>query len=83
MAEQVSKSEFKAKALESFRPIEATGEPVLITYHGRPRLEIRPLTEPAGEHKSADEIFAPLRGMIVHCDDPFEPVGLDDWETLK
>jgi len=83
MVEQVSKSEFKAKALELFRRIEATGERLVITDHGRPRLEIRPFKNPPGEAETADEIFAPLRGMILHYDDPFEPVGLDDWEALK
>jgi len=83
MVERVSKSEFKAKALELFRRIEATGEPVVITDHGRPRLEIRPFSSPPEGGESANDVFAPLRGMVLHYDDPFEPVGLDDWDALK
>ena len=37
----VSKSRFKAKALELFRQIEASGEPMIITDHGQPTLEVR------------------------------------------
>jgi len=83
MVDHVSKSEFKAKALELFRRIEATGETVVITDHGRPRLEIRPFSDKPEGGETADEVFAPLRGMVMRYDDPFEPVGLDDWEALK
>jgi antitoxin (DNA-binding transcriptional repressor) of toxin-antitoxin stability system len=83
MVEQVSKSEFKAKALQWFRRIEATGETVVITDHGRPRLEVRPFSDKPEGGETADEVFAPLRGMVMRYDDPFEPVGLDDWEALK
>jgi antitoxin (DNA-binding transcriptional repressor) of toxin-antitoxin stability system len=83
MVEQVSKSEFKAKALELFRRIEATGMPVVITDQGHPRFEIRALPNPSTGEESAEEVFAPLRGIILNYDAPFEPVGLDDWEALK
>ncbi|WP_395449820.1 hypothetical protein ACHMW7_08400 [Aminobacter sp. UC22_36] len=39
MVARVSKSQFKAKALELFRAIEATGAPLVITDHGQPKLE--------------------------------------------
>ena len=39
---QVSKSRFKAQALELFRQVEASGEPLVVTDHGRPPLEVRP-----------------------------------------
>jgi len=83
MTHRVSKSEFKAKAQELFRRIEATGETVVITDHGRPRLEIRLFSGKPDGGESADEVFAPLRGLIVRYDDPFEPICLDDWEALK
>ena len=41
MVESISKSQFKAKALEFFRQVEASGEPIVITDNGRPTLEIR------------------------------------------
>lgn len=36
MAEQVSKSQFKDKALELFRQIESSGKAVVVTDHGKP-----------------------------------------------
>ena len=43
---QVSRSQFKAHALELFRQLEASGEPLAVTEHGRPIEEVRPLDEP-------------------------------------
>jgi len=37
----VSKSQFKAKALEYFRRVEASGQRLVVTDHGRPTLELR------------------------------------------
>jgi prevent-host-death family protein len=34
---KISKSQFKAKALELFRQVEATGEPLIITDNGQPK----------------------------------------------
>ena len=42
METQVTKSQFKAKALELLRKIERTGEPVVVTDHGKPAVEVRP-----------------------------------------
>lgn len=39
MKSEISKSRFKAQALEFFREIEATGKSVIITDHGKPALE--------------------------------------------
>lgn len=77
MTIQVSKSQFKAKALELMRQVEASGEPLIITNHGRPALEVRPIAKPK------DDPFEKLRGSVLFYDDPFEPVGVEDWEALK
>jgi antitoxin (DNA-binding transcriptional repressor) of toxin-antitoxin stability system len=46
---QVSKSRFKAQAPELFRQVESSGEPLVVTDHGRPSLEVRPYSAgPAG-----------------------------------
>jgi PIN domain nuclease of toxin-antitoxin system len=42
MGVQVSKSQFKVRALEFFRQIESSGESVVVTDHGQPKLEVRP-----------------------------------------
>ena len=55
----VSKGKLKSKMLEYFRQVEATGEPLIVTDHGREVLEIRPLKPKT----SADEALARLREM--------------------
>ena len=77
METEVSKSQFKAKALEILRRVEATGEPVLVTDHGKPTIEVR-------RHRSlARSPLDLLRGSVVDYRDPTEPVGEQDWEALK
>lgn len=76
---QVSKSQFKAQALALFREIETSGEPLVITDHGRPALEVRPY-RPLQSH--ADDPLEALRGSVTHYDQPFEPVAACDWEAL-
>jgi PHD/YefM family antitoxin component YafN of YafNO toxin-antitoxin module len=77
MTTHVSKSQFKAKALEYFRQVETSGEPIIVTDHGKPALEIRRVAE-----KERDP-FEILRGSVLRYDEPFEPVGVEDWEVLK
>ena len=77
MATRVSKSQFRTKAFELFRQIESTGEPVVVTRHGKPTLEVRRYCDPK---RDSLEI---LRGSVLYYDNPFEPVGVEDWEVLK
>jgi antitoxin (DNA-binding transcriptional repressor) of toxin-antitoxin stability system len=76
-ASQVSKSEFKAKALEYFRQIEASGESLIVTDHGKPALEVRPYRS---ESRPPLDI---LRGSVVRFDQPTEPVADADWEAVQ
>ena len=77
MSVQVSKSQFKAKALEFFRQVEASGEPVVITDHGQPRLEIRRYTP------HTPNPLAVLHGTVLRYENPTAPVAEDDWEALQ
>ena len=77
-SQQVSKTEFKARALELFRQVEATGEPIVVTDHGKPALEIRPYR--AAARRNALDV---LRGSVLRFDDPFSPVGDDAWEAAQ
>jgi len=77
MAQAISKSAFKAKALEYFREVESSGKELIITDHGKPVLKVVPYShDPAEALKS-------LRGSVIRYDDPLEPVGLEDWEALR
>ncbi len=77
MLETVSKSRFKAKALEYFRKIEQDGQAVIITDHGKPVLKIVPFEE------KTQTVLQELRNSVLRFDDPLEPVALDDWDALK
>lgn len=73
---RVSKSEFKAKALEFFRQVEASGESVVVTDHGKPTLEVRP-------YRSADRNpLDILRGSVASYEDPTAPVDVE-WESAQ
>lgn len=73
----ITKSQFKAKALEYFRQVEASGHPVVITDRGQPTVEIRRYRS---DQRSALER---LKGSVVEFKSPTEPVALDDWEVLN
>lgn len=72
---EVSKSKFKPKSLEYFRQVQNTGEPIIITDHGKPVLKIVPYSNAKDE-----EILKSLRGSVLSYEEPLEPVGEEDWE---
>jgi antitoxin (DNA-binding transcriptional repressor) of toxin-antitoxin stability system len=72
MVMKVSKSHFKAHALELLRRVEATGEPRIHTDRGRPVLEVRPWEEDPRET---------LRGTLLRYEGPTEPAG-EVWGVL-
>lgn len=74
--EPVSKSQFKAKALEFFRQVEASGEPLIVTDKGLPAIEVRRY------RADTRQPLERLRGSVVEFNQPTEPVGEDDWEAL-
>ena len=77
MNQHVSKSEFKARALEYLRQVEKSGETLVITDHGKPVAEVRP-------YRTAEsDPLATLKGSVLFYDRPMDPVGEDDWEALS
>lgn len=77
MAETVSKSQFKAKALAYLRLVEQRHEELVITDHGRPVARVVPIA------RDAESLLAPFRGTLSRYDRPTEPLDLEDWETLR
>jgi antitoxin (DNA-binding transcriptional repressor) of toxin-antitoxin stability system len=73
---QISKSRFKAHALELFRQVEASGHPIVITDRGIPVLKLSPYKE------DPDAMLEEFRDTVVEYANPFESVGLEDWEAL-
>jgi len=74
---QVSKSQFKSKALEFFRQVEKSGEPIVITDHGEPKLEVRPF------RLLQDDPLSRLLGTVLRFERPTEPVAEDQWEAIQ
>lgn len=72
----VSKTKFKAQALEIFRRVEMTGNPVIVTDRGKPTLIVRKYLGPQTDVRSK------LKGSVLRYDAPLEPVGEQDWEAL-
>lgn len=72
----VSKSKFKPRALEYFRKVEKTGQPIIITDRGKPVVKIVPYSE------EPTEALKVLRNSVVAYVNPTDPVGLEDWEIL-
>ena len=77
MSHAISKSQFKPHSLEYFRRIEQTGEELVITDHGRPVLKVIPYVA------DTEECFRGLRNTVLKYDAPLDPVGLEEWESLK
>lgn len=73
--EPISKTEFKAHALEVLREIEQSGKPRIITNHGKPTLEIRKLRQRKGTPLEL------LKGSVVEYAGFDQPVGVDDWSA--
>lgn len=74
----ISKSQFKAKALEYMRYVEQNNQTLIITDLGNPVVNLVP-------HKPSlikSDLYS-LRGTLLKYDDPMDPVGVEDWEALK
>lgn len=77
----VSKSQFKAQALEFLRNVEKTKTPLIITHMGKPVVEVVPYK---GSQKSDEEILKSLRGSLLYYKDPDKPaIDPEEWDMLK
>ena len=77
MENSISKSKFKPRAFEYFREVEKTGKTLIITDRGKPALKIVPYFE------EPSEVMKVLSNSVIKYENPTDPVGLDDWESLK
>lgn len=71
----VSKSRFKAQALELFRQVERTGKPITITDRGKPVLRLVPY------RADPEAAVRMLRETVVKYRAPTKPVADDEWES--
>jgi len=73
---QMPAGEFKAHCLAVMDQVSHTGEPIVITKHGKPVVKLVPA------EKQADDIFGYMAGKVKVVGDIVGPVTpLEDWET--
>ena len=78
MSEQVvTKSRFKARALEHLRQVQETGKELVITDRGTPVVKVVPYT------RDPEARLKPLRESIRRYVDPTKPVGERDWNASR
>jgi len=71
-------SAFKARCLALLDEVARTGEPILVTKHGRPLAELRPHRAPR-----AKSLIGLHKGRIRIKGDIVSPIGTELWEALK
>lgn len=73
-----SKSRFKSRALQYFREVQQTGEPIVITDRGVPVLKVVPYSV---EEVDGLDFF---RDTVLEYAAPFDPaVAPDEWEACS
>lgn len=75
--EKVTKTEFKARALEYFRQVEQLGHTLVVTDRGQPTIEVKRYRE---DTRSPLER---LHGSVVDYQEPTAPVAESDWESAQ
>lgn len=79
----VSKGKLKAKMLEYFREVEATGEPLVVTDHGREVLEVRPVTSNDRTVEVLREYASAGTSKLPSAEEVMKPLPEEDWEVLR
>lgn len=77
MENTISKSKLKATMLEVFRELEATGQELIVTEHGRPVLKIVPIRP----KRTVQEIFGDVQGQVIFHEDP-DTSTIDEWSEV-
>ena len=72
----IAAGEFKAKCLKLMDEVQATGEEIVITKHGKPVAKLAPLK------KELPSLFGCMKGSVVILGDIIEPVDVE-WEATK
>jgi antitoxin (DNA-binding transcriptional repressor) of toxin-antitoxin stability system len=75
MIESISKSKLKGKMLEVFRQLEASGQELIVTDHGKPVLKIVPIKQ----KMTVAELFGDVQGHVIFLEDINQPTQ-DEWE---
>ncbi len=79
----VSKGKLKSKMLEYFREVERTGEPLIVTDHGRQVLEVRPVVQKKLSMAEALEWYRGGGTFDQKCSDEELMSAGESWEKLS
>ncbi len=75
---EIPAGKFKTHCLALMDQVQATGEPVLVTKHGKPVVKLVPAKA------TDDSIFGYMAGKAVLVGDIVSPVTpIEDWDALK
>jgi antitoxin (DNA-binding transcriptional repressor) of toxin-antitoxin stability system len=77
MEKTISKARLKARMLEIFRQLEATGGELIVTDHGKPVLKIIPLKE----KMTVDVVFRSLQGQVIYLEE-INASTQEEWEEI-
>ncbi|MBB4004311.1 type II toxin-antitoxin system Phd/YefM family antitoxin [Aurantimonas endophytica] len=76
----VTATQFKADCLKLIDAMNASGEPVIVTRHGKPVARL----VPAETDSPRPSLFGSMKGTIHYADDLIEPAAdPSDWEALR
>jgi len=71
----ITASEFKARCLQLMEEVSQSGEPLLITKHGKPVSQLVPY------RPKPSTLFGSMKGTVSIQGDILEPLN-EDWEVL-
>jgi prevent-host-death family protein len=74
-ARTIPAAQFKAKCLTLLDEVAATGQPIVVTKHGKPVAQVVPI-------RDEKEPLNPLKDSILYQEDLVSPI-LDPWEMDK
>jgi len=77
MTDTISKSKLKAKMLEIFRQLEASGDELIVTDHDKPVLKIIPIKQKV----AVAAVFGDLQGQVTYLEDINTPT-LQEWDEV-
>lgn len=78
----IKASEFKAKCLKLMDEVAATGEPLLITKHGKPVAELVPTEQKPKPKPKRKSLWGLHKGQMKIVGDIIEPIDVQ-WEAER
>jgi prevent-host-death family protein len=75
MATTIPAGEFKAKCLKLMDKVAKDGQPLIVTKHGKPVVQVTPIPAP-------ENIVGSMKGSVLWMGDIISPIDVE-WDALK